>query len=76
VPSGLDATSGQPWGPCIEARATATLALPKTGLLADGAGGHVGQLYLADIGVPLPLLLDVGVDPEGLFAEDDIMRLT
>jgi hydroxyethylthiazole kinase-like uncharacterized protein yjeF len=76
LPSGLDATSGQPQEPCIEARATATLALPKTGLLADDASSHVGQLYLADIGVPLPLLLDLGVDPDGLFAEDDIMRLT
>ena len=75
VPSGLDAASGEAADPCIRAKATATLALPKTGLVGGSARNQVGFLYLADIGVPWPLLADVGVDPEGLFAEDDIMML-
>ncbi|MGI9254677.1 MAG: NAD(P)H-hydrate epimerase, partial [Thermomicrobiales bacterium] len=33
LPSGLDATTGHPWDPCIRATRTLTLALPKTGLL-------------------------------------------
>lgn len=76
VPSGLDAATGEPEDPCIAARATCTLALPKTGLVAAGADAMVGRLFVADIGVPMPLLADVGIDPGGLFAEDDIMRLT
>jgi len=31
-----------------------TLALPKAGLLAPEAQAQVGELYLADIGVPPP----------------------
>ncbi|MEK7325537.1 MAG: NAD(P)H-hydrate epimerase, partial [Chloroflexota bacterium] len=52
TPSGLDATSGAPGNPGIRARATLTLALPKTGLLKANARHFVGDLYLADIGVP------------------------
>jgi len=75
VPSGLDAATGEAATPCVEARATVTLALPKTGLLVDTGRKHVGLLYLADIGVPWPLLADLGIEAEGLFAEDDIMIL-
>ncbi len=75
VPSGLDAASGEAADPAVRAKATVTLALPKTGLVGGLARSHVGFLYLADIGVPWPLLAEVGVDPDGLFAEDDIMML-
>ena len=51
-PSGLDTTTGIPGNPCIRATATLTLALPKTGLLIQAAKPFVGDLYLADIGVP------------------------
>lgn len=51
-PSGLDTTTGIPGVPCIHASATLTLALPKTGLFAPEAKPFVGDLYLADIGVP------------------------
>ena len=37
APSGLDTTTGVPGQPCIQATATMTLALPKTGLLAPPA---------------------------------------
>jgi NAD(P)H-hydrate epimerase len=49
VPSGLDATTGEARGSVIAAEMTMTLALPKTGL----TGRAVGQLLLADIGIPL-----------------------
>jgi len=48
LPSGLDATTGNAPGAVIAPRWTMTLALPKTGLLPE----RVGQLYLADIGIP------------------------
>lgn len=65
IPSGLEATSGMPNNPCIRAAATLTLALPKTGLLAETAQPSVGRLYLADIGVPPELYrhLELAVPP-------------
>jgi NAD(P)H-hydrate epimerase len=75
VPSGLDAGSGGAADPSISAAATCTLALPKTGLLDPGASARVGRLFLADIGVPIPLLADVGVEADGLFVEDDIIEI-
>lgn len=76
VPSGIDATTGAVHSPAIRATATMTLALPKEGLRAPAAAEHVGELYLADIGVPPGLykqLLAVAVGP--LFAHDEIVRL-
>ncbi|MGE0041130.1 MAG: NAD(P)H-hydrate epimerase, partial [Vicinamibacterales bacterium] len=52
IPSGLDGTTGAPADPTIEAAATMTLALPKRGLRVGTARRFVGELYLADIGVP------------------------
>ncbi len=52
VPSGLDASSGVAPQPTVQAMATLTLALPKTGLLVQEAKKYTGELYLADIGVP------------------------
>lgn len=51
VPSGLEAGSGKIHSPAIRANATMTLALPKTGLKSP-QDEIVGELYLADIGVP------------------------
>jgi NAD(P)H-hydrate epimerase len=55
VPSGLDATSGTAYRPTVRATATLTLALPKTALRVTAARAFVGDLYLADIGVPAEL---------------------
>ena len=37
LPSGLDATTGKAFEPCIAAHDTLALALPKTGLMVEGA---------------------------------------
>lgn len=77
VPSGLELSTGVRRDPCITAAGTVTLALPKEGLRAEGAAEMVGELYLADIGVPRelyerePLGLPVG----GVFAQSDVVRL-
>jgi NAD(P)H-hydrate epimerase len=55
VPSGMDFTTGRVYEPCIRAKATMTLALPKTGLLRPEAKIVIGDLYLADISVPISL---------------------
>lgn len=52
TPSGLDTTSGIPSESCIRAGLTLTLALPKVGLVKPSAQSYVGDLFLADIGVP------------------------
>jgi NAD(P)H-hydrate epimerase len=52
IPSGLDATTGEPGDPCIVADDTLTLGLPKVGFLAPRAKSHLGNLYLADISFP------------------------
>lgn len=74
APSGLDTTSGQLFTPHIQATATMTLALPKTGLLAGAVA--CGDLYLADISVPPALYGELGLDVPPLFAQDTILPLT
>lgn len=77
VPSGLHATTGTVFDPAVRATATLTLALPKEGLRVPGVEAHVGELYLADIGVPPALYarepLNLTVGP--IFAAGDIVRL-
>ncbi len=78
APSGVDTATGVVRDPAIVAAATMTLALPKKGLRAPGTGGHVGELYLADIGVPPELFAGPGLGLEvgPVFAENDIVRLS
>ncbi len=75
TPSGLDVTTGVPGLPCIHATATLTLGLPKTGLLTPAARAFVGDLYLADIGVPPELYHRLNLDVGPLFADDTIIRI-
>lgn len=77
IPSGVDATTGAVYDPAIRAAATLTLALPKQGLRAPEATPWVGELYLADIGVPPALYsgLKPGLAVGPIFARDDIVRL-
>jgi len=76
-PSGLDTTTGTPGSPCIRASATLTLALPKTGLLSPTAKPFVGDLYLADIGVPPELYVapSLGLQVTPPFMEETIVKL-
>jgi NAD(P)H-hydrate epimerase len=76
TPSGLDVTSGTAHAPTIRAAATLTLALPKQGLLNPDARKFVGDLYLADIGVPPELYEKMGIAVPPLFAESDIIRVS
>lgn len=76
APSGLDTTTGSAGYPCIKAQATLTLALPKVGLVSPRAGSLVGELYLADIGVPPELYGRLGLEVEPLFEKDVIVGIT
>jgi NAD(P)H-hydrate epimerase len=77
VPSGIDATSGRVCQVAVRASATLTLALPKTGLSDGRAQEYVGELYLADIGVPPELYASasIGLNVASPFAESDIVRI-
>lgn len=78
VPSGVDAGSGKVFDPAVRAAATLTLALPKAGLRSPDAEECVGELYLADIGVPPSLYASPSLGLEvssRLFATGDIVRL-
>jgi NAD(P)H-hydrate epimerase len=76
VPSGLDAGTGEVHSPVVRAAATLTLALPKIGL-KQGQADVIGELYLADIGVPPELYahpaLGLAVSP--IFHTAQIIRL-
>lgn len=76
IPSGVEATSGDVYSTAVVATATLSLALPKTGLIDGDAAAAVGDLLLADLGIPRYVYerLDLLVPPE-LFAEGPIVRL-
>ena len=65
VPSGYDATTGVVPGVGVSPARTLTLALPKTGLDAVP-----GNLYLADIGIPVTVYDRVGVEYDPPFRDD------
>ena len=52
LPSGLDGWTGRPLGPCVRARATATFARMKAGLLLDPGRDFAGTVRVVDIGIP------------------------
>jgi NAD(P)H-hydrate epimerase len=53
IPSGLNADDGSVVRDAVRAKLTTTLAVAKLGLLVDEAKPYVGELYVADIGVPV-----------------------
>lgn len=74
APSGVDGFSGKCLTPYIQAAATLSLALPKVGLLNDEARLACGDLYVGDVGVPLSLYHEVGLEVEPFFGRDPLLR--
>ncbi|MDP2935433.1 MAG: NAD(P)H-hydrate dehydratase [Dehalococcoidia bacterium] len=52
LPTGLDADTGAVDPACVPAGLTVTLGYPKTGLLTFPGAGCLGELVVADIGIP------------------------
>lgn len=52
IPTGIDATTGECFDPCIKADATLTLALPKKAFENSEAHQNSGKIFLGDIGIP------------------------
>src|SRR5437899_9043072 len=74
LPSGMNATTGEVYDPCIKATATLTLALPKTGFLAPSASLSVGDLFLADISIPRGVYQSFG-QHNMLFQKETILKI-
>jgi NAD(P)H-hydrate epimerase len=74
VPSGVDGWSGTCHTPHIQAAATLALALPKAGLLVDAARLACGELYVGDVGVPLSLYSELGLEVDPFFGRDPLLR--
>lgn len=72
VPSGVDSTTGEIYGKFIKADRTLTLALPKTGLLTK----LTGELFLADIGIPVAVYNNIGLDYVEPFGDNYIIKIT
>jgi NAD(P)H-hydrate epimerase len=75
VPSGLELETGVLYDSHIRAEATLTLACPKEGLRAPGAGDAVGALYVADISVPERVYGSLGVPYTTPFGRNTIVRI-
>lgn len=54
VPSGLDADTGEPLGPTIRARHTATFVAPKKGFGNPTSRVWTGEVHVVDLGITRP----------------------
>ena len=71
VPSGVNATTGESPGVFVKPNWTMTLALPKTGLKP----GVVGELSLADIGIPVEVYKKMNLEYQSPFRNDYVIPL-
>jgi NAD(P)H-hydrate epimerase len=63
VPSGLDASSGEAYHPCVRAEVTCTLTAVKRGLWTAQGRAHAGRVLVADIGMPVTAWSACGLRP-------------
>ncbi|MEE9585254.1 MAG: NAD(P)H-hydrate epimerase [Candidatus Brocadiales bacterium] len=56
IPSGLDCNDGHVLGAAVRAARTVTFVLPKKGFTLAEGPGHVGEVVVADIGMPRDLV--------------------
>jgi NAD(P)H-hydrate epimerase len=73
LPSGLDPTTGCFADRCVRATATMTLGMPKIGL--QRGAEVVGDLYLADISIPLEVYERLGLACPLVFEQSSIIHL-
>ena len=75
LPSGMHPDTGEPLGATIRAALTVTLALPKRGLIVTPSRSLVGDLLLADIGIPPQAFDRLTIETRGLFESGDLIRI-
>jgi len=75
IPSGLDPDSGNAYSHCIKAKWTLTLGLPKIGMLQKHAKEYVGELWLADIGIPKEVYTKLEMNVPNIFRDKEIVKV-
>jgi hydroxyethylthiazole kinase-like uncharacterized protein yjeF len=70
IPTGVDADTGQIQSVAVKANHTITLALAKQGLLLYPGASYVGELSVADIGIPRLLLSDLSIQQNLITSTD------
>jgi len=75
VPTGVNATTGEPAPLCVRAMTTVMLDLPKRGLLQPQARPLAGELYLADLGIPRAVYESFGIRVGDLFHHGPLVHL-
>jgi NAD(P)H-hydrate epimerase len=75
VPTGVNATTGEISRPAIQAATTLMLDLPKRGVFEPTARTHVGELFVADLGIPHRVHERLGISVGSLFSEGPLVRL-
>jgi ADP-dependent NAD(P)H-hydrate dehydratase / NAD(P)H-hydrate epimerase len=75
LPTGLSADSHEVDGVAIEASMTVTLAAPKIPLILPPADTYGGDLVIADIGIPHPIVDDIEGPHIELLTRDDMRAI-
>jgi hypothetical protein len=75
VPTGLEPDTGKALAPTLRARATLALGLPVQGLSPPLAWRFTGEVWLCDVGYPPEALEAAGLDGDGLFTQNELVRL-
>jgi len=58
IPSGIDGSTGRIMGDAVNADLTVSFALPKIGQVTFPGARHVGELVIADIGIPKQVMYE------------------
>lgn len=61
LPSGANASSGEPFEPCVQAEVTVTFAAPKLCHVFEPAALYCGEVIVADISIP-----EIAIDDEAV----------
>lgn len=72
LPSGLDASRGEPIGPAVDADLTVALAAPKRAHVFAPAAESCGRVVVSDLGIPEVLLAEAPGDPLSLLVGDEL----
>jgi len=75
IPSGLEASTGKVYAPCIHASVTLTFVSPKKGFLNKKALPYLGTILLSDIGVPKLLYDSLNLEIGHVFEHATIVGL-
>ncbi len=75
VPSGLDASSGTPGTPTVQAIRTCTLTAMKAGLWTPSGRRHAGEITVADIGMPTAAWREAGLIPPARIRGGELLTI-